>query len=70
MALIMIIQIFFIYGDMLKFIGKLDPISFFKKSWTVMIFALSASSSNATIPMNLESCEKKFGVEKYENIAV
>ncbi|KEI95261.1 hypothetical protein N494_15755 [Clostridium botulinum A2B7 92] len=66
----MIIQIFFIYGGMLKFIGKLDPINFLKKFWTVMIFALSALSSNATISMNLEACEKKFGVDKYENIAV
>ncbi|WP_347462549.1 dicarboxylate/amino acid:cation symporter [Clostridium botulinum] len=63
-VLVMIIQIFFIYGGMLKFIGKLNPISFFKKFWPVMIFALSTSSSNATIPMNLEACEKKFGVDK------
>lgn len=57
-VLVMIIQIFFIYGGMLKFIGKLNPVNFFKKFWPVMIFALSTSSSNATIPMNLEACEK------------
>ena len=63
-VLVMIIQIFFIYGGMLKFIGKLNPVNFFKKFWPVMIFALSTSSSNATIPMNLEICERKFGVDK------
>lgn len=63
-VLVMIIQIFFIYGGMLKFIGKLNPVNFFKKFWPVMIFALSTSSSNATIPMNLETCERKFGVDK------
>ncbi|EJO5348435.1 dicarboxylate/amino acid:cation symporter [Clostridium botulinum] len=63
-VLVMIIQIFFVYGGMLKFIGKLSPINFFKKFWPVMILGLSTSSSNATIPMNLEICEKKFGVDK------
>lgn len=63
-VLVMIIQIIFIYGGMLKVIGKLNPISFFKKFWPVMVLAFSTSSSNATIPVNLETCEKKFEVDR------
>ncbi|WP_251861120.1 dicarboxylate/amino acid:cation symporter [Clostridium sp. Marseille-Q2269] len=63
-VLVMILHVLIVYGGMLKIIGKLSPINFFKKFWPVMIFALSTSSSNATIPMNLEACEKKFGVDR------
>nr|WP_251862571.1 dicarboxylate/amino acid:cation symporter [Clostridium sp. Marseille-Q2269] len=63
-VLILAIHTFLVYGGMLKFIGKLSPISFFKKFWPTMVFAFSTSSSNVTIPINLETCEKKFGVDK------
>lgn len=52
------------YFGSLKFIAHLSPIKFFKKFWPVMVFAFSTSSSNATIPLNLEACETKLGVKK------
>lgn len=52
------------YFGSLKFLGHLSPIKFFKKFWPVMVFAFSTSSSNATIPLNLETCESKLGVPK------
>ncbi|WP_125152863.1 dicarboxylate/amino acid:cation symporter [Clostridium rectalis] len=62
--LVMAIHVLFVYGGALRLIGKLNPIKFFKKFWPVMVMALSTSSSNATIPLNLETCEKKFGASK------
>jgi Na+/H+-dicarboxylate symporter len=50
------------YGTMLKVFGKVNPVKFFKKFWPVMVFAFSTSSSNATIPVNMDTCEKKLGV--------
>lgn len=50
------------YGSLLRIVGKLNPITFFKKFSEVMIFAFSTSSSNATIPVNMEVTEKELGV--------
>jgi Na+/H+-dicarboxylate symporter len=50
------------YGTAIRVLGKVNPIKFFKKFWPVMVFAFSTSSSNATIPVTLESCEKKLGI--------
>lgn len=61
---VMVIHVLFVYGGALKVLGKLNPITFFKKFWPVMVVAMSTSSSNATIPVNLETCESKLGVSK------
>jgi len=47
---------------LIKFVGKLDPIMFFKKIWPAQIFAFSTASSNATIPVTLRTVEKRLGV--------
>lgn len=60
--LVLLIQILLIYGSALKILGKVNPIKFYKKFWTVMVVAFSTSSSNATIPINLDTCQKKLGV--------
>jgi Na+/H+-dicarboxylate symporter len=52
------------YGGMLTLFTKLNPIHFLKKFWPTMGVAFSTSSSNATIPVSLETCEKKLGVSK------
>lgn len=39
---------------MLVVFTRLSPIKFFKKFYSVMLFAFSSSTSNATIPINLE----------------
>jgi Na+/H+-dicarboxylate symporter len=53
-----------IYSSALKVLGKVSPAIFFKKFWSVMIFALSTSSSNATIPVNLAALKDKLGVSE------
>lgn len=60
--LVLIVHCIITYAGSLKFLGKVKPGIFFKKFFPVMAFAFSTSSSNATIPLNLEACEKKLGV--------
>lgn len=52
-----------IYPLLLKGFSGLNPFVFFRKFYEVMFFAFSTSSSNATIPINLEVVEKKLGVK-------
>ena len=52
--LAIIIQLFIIYPILLFVFTKLNPITFFKKFKSVMLFAFSSTSSNATIPLTLE----------------
>ena len=48
------IQAFIVYPSMLVIFTRLNPIRFFKKFVSVMFFAFSSSTSNATIPINME----------------
>lgn len=61
---VMVFQAVFVYGGMLTIFTKLSPVTFFKKFWPAMVVALSTSSSNATIPVNTETCNDKLGVSK------
>ena len=49
------IQAFIVYPSLLVLFTRLNPIKFFKKFISVMFFAFSSSTSNATIPLNLET---------------
>ena len=48
------IQTLVVYPALLVIFTRLNPIRFFKKFVSVMFFAFSSSTSNATIPLNLE----------------
>ncbi|MGE4130425.1 MAG: dicarboxylate/amino acid:cation symporter [Bdellovibrionales bacterium] len=52
-----------VYMGLLKVLGRLNPLTFLKKFRQVMVFAFSTSSSNATLPANLEVTEKRLGVK-------
>lgn len=52
------------YVGILKGFGKLNPIIFFKKFAPTMSVAFSTSSSSATLPLTMETAEKKLGVSK------
>lgn len=62
--LVLAIQLFLVYGVALRILGNVNPIKFFKKFWPVMLVGFSTSSSNATIPVTLETCEEKLGASK------
>ena len=49
---------------MLKIFSGLNPIIFIKNFFPVMAFAFSTSTSNATIPMNIDTLAEKMGVSK------
>ena len=55
---------FGIYQILLKLLTGLNPIKFIKKFLPVMAFAFSTATSNATIPLSIETLSKKMGVSK------
>ena len=62
--LILSVQTLLVYGAVLKLWGKVNPLNFFKKYGTVMAVAFSTASSNAAIPVNMNTCQKKLGVSE------
>ncbi|WP_458455574.1 dicarboxylate/amino acid:cation symporter [Methanobrevibacter sp.] len=48
------IQAFIVYPSLLGIFTRLNPIKFFRKFISVMFFAFSSSTSNATIPLNMD----------------
>ena len=49
---------------MLWLLARVSPIMFLKKFFPVMAFAFSTATSNATIPLNMETLERKMGVDR------
>lgn len=58
------IQCFIVYQALLKVFTGLNPLLFIKKFFPVMEFAFSTATSNATIPMSIDTLAKKMGVSK------
>ena len=58
------IQCFIIYMILLVIFTRLNPLKFLKKFFPVMAFAFSTSTSNATIPLNIDTLEEKIGVSR------
>ncbi|MDD3217572.1 MAG: dicarboxylate/amino acid:cation symporter [Lachnospiraceae bacterium] len=58
------IQCFVIYLGLLKIFTGLNPFIFIKNFFPVMAFAFSTATSNATIPMSIDTLAKKMGVSK------
>jgi Na+/H+-dicarboxylate symporter len=52
---------FIVLAVMIKVIGGLNPLPFFKKIWSVMVMAFSTSSSKATLPYAMDIMEEKMG---------
>ncbi|WP_458406133.1 dicarboxylate/amino acid:cation symporter [Methanobrevibacter sp.] len=50
----LVIQAFVIYPSLMVIFTRLNPIKFFRRFISVILFAFSSSTSNATIPLNLE----------------
>lgn len=58
------VQCFVVYMILLFVFTRLNPFKFIKKFFPVMAFAFSTSTSNATIPLNIETLEGKIGVSR------
>lgn len=62
--LALVIQCGVVYMLMLKIFTGANPLKFLKKFAPVMGFAFSTATSNATIPMSIDTLSKKIGVTK------
>lgn len=60
----LLIQCLGVYMILLVVFTRLNPVKFIKKFFPVMAFAFSTSTSNATIPMNIDTLEEKMGVSR------
>ncbi|MGN0466194.1 MAG: dicarboxylate/amino acid:cation symporter [Lachnospiraceae bacterium] len=58
------IHCFIVYSGMFLLFTRLNPYKFIRKYLPVMSFAFSTATSNATIPMAIETLEEKIGVSK------
>lgn len=58
------LQCFVVYMALLKAFTGLNPIIFIKNFFPVMAFAFSTATSNATIPMSIDTLATKMGVSK------
>lgn len=52
------LQLFLVYMVLLTIFAKVNPFKFLKKFFPVLGFAFSTSSSNATVPMNINKLEE------------
>ena len=62
--LALVVQCLGTYMIMLKGFANLSPIKFLKKFAPVMSFAFSTATSNATIPLSIETLKEKIGVSE------
>ncbi len=62
-----IIHMFGVYSLSVYFLSGIRPLDFFRRIKTVMLTALSTSSSNATLPTALRITEKNLGVPREIN---
>ena len=61
---LLIFHALFTYSLFLKYLAKINPITFFKKMKEPILFAFSTSSSAATIPVTLKTVSQDLGVDK------
>jgi Na+/H+-dicarboxylate symporter len=52
------------YGTLVAVLAKLNPLEFFRRIRQVPLIAFSTSSSNATLPVTMETAEEELGVSK------
>ncbi|MGM0879304.1 MAG: dicarboxylate/amino acid:cation symporter, partial [Bacillota bacterium] len=61
-VLALVIHAIVTYGSAIFFFAKYNPITFFKKFAPAMTVAFSTSSSNATLPISMETAQKELKV--------
>lgn len=61
---VLLVQLFVTYSAFLSYFARLNPIRFFRHMFPAMLFAFSTSSSSASIPVVLNSVERRLGVKE------
>lgn len=59
---VLFVHALLVYPAILSLFGRLSPIKFLLKLKALALFAFTTASSNATIPVTLETVEKRIGV--------
>ncbi len=62
--LALVLQCVAVYLGLLKLFTGLNPVKFIRNFFPVMAFAFSTATSNATIPLSIDTLAKKMGVSK------
>mgnify|MGYP001483692745 FL=1 len=62
-VLVLLVHFSLTYGVLVRFLAGLNPFTFYKRFAPVMAYAFSTSSSNATLPVTLETVEHRLGVK-------
>ena len=60
---VLVLHFLLTYSVMVRFVAGLNPFRFYKNFAPVMAYAFSTSSSNATLPVTLETVEHRLGVK-------
>ena len=60
----LVLQCVVVYLGLLKIFTGLNPVKFIRNFFPVMAFAFSTATSNATIPLSIDTLAKKMGVSK------
>jgi len=60
---VLVLHFLLTYSMMVRFVAGLNPIAFYRDFYPVMAYAFSTSSSNATLPITLETVEHRLGVK-------
>ncbi len=58
------LHVFGVYAALVRLLARLNPVTFFRRIAEVPLVAFSTSSSNATLPVTMETAEEKLGVSK------
>ena len=60
---VLLLHGFVVYPTLLKLFTGLNPLIFMRKMRDAQLFAFSTASSNATLPVNMETAEHRLGVD-------
>ena len=53
-----------VYGLLILVFGRLNPLTFYRKYYPVMLTAYTFASSNAVLPTSMDHCEKSLGISR------
>jgi Na+/H+-dicarboxylate symporter len=60
----LLIHVFGTYGTLVAVLARLNPLEFFRRIREVPLIAFSTSSSNATLPVTMETAQEDLGVSR------
>jgi Na+/H+-dicarboxylate symporter len=60
---VLLLHALVVYPAMLRFLAGLSPLTFYRKMRDPLVLAFSTASSNATLPVTLDNCERRLGAD-------